>query len=89
MGRVPKEPQGNATITLSMTPVDEKNANLPAISTTVRAKAGDWTRVAAAGEIPAEISGKPVKSVRLIVIVDGFEPDEEVHLDDLTMFKIE
>ena len=89
MVRVPKEPQGNATITVNMTPLDEQGANLPAVSTTVRAKAGDWTRVAAAGEIPAEINGKPVKSVRLIVIVDGFEPDEEVYLDDLTMFKLD
>jgi hypothetical protein len=87
--RVPQEPQAGATITVNMTPLDDQNANLPGISTTVRAKAGDWTRVAAAGEIPAEIGGKPVKSVRLIVIVDGFGPEEEVHLDDLTMFRIE
>ncbi len=89
MVRVPKQPKGGATITVNMTPLDEKNANLSGISTTVRAKAGDWTRVAAAGEIPAEIDGKPVKSVRLIVIVDGFEPDEEVHLDDLIMFQLD
>ena len=89
MVRVPQEPKGNATITLNMTPLDEQNANLPAISTTARAKAGDWTRLAAAGEIPKEIGGKRVKAVRLIVIVDGFEPDEEVHVDDLVMFRIE
>lgn len=89
MVRVPKEPRGNATITLSITPLDEQNANLPAVSTVVRAKAGDWTRVAAAGEIPAAINDKPVKSLRLIVVVDGFGPDEEVHLDDLMMFKID
>ncbi len=89
MVRVPKVPRGNATVTVSMTPLDEQNANLPSISTTVRARAGDWTHVAAAGEIPAEINGKRVKSVRLIVIVDGFAADEEVHLDDLRMFRIE
>lgn len=89
MARVPQEPKGNATITLNMTPLDEQNVNLPAISTTTRAKAGDWTRLAVAGEIPKEIGGKTVKAVRLIVIVDGFEPDEEVHLDDLVVFRIE
>ena len=87
--RVPEETKGNATITVSMTPLDEKGVNLPAISTTVSARACDWRRVAAAGEIPAEINGKPVKVVRLIVIVHGFEPGEEVHLDDLAMFRIE
>ncbi len=55
----------------------------------MRAKAGDWTRVAAAGEIPAEIDGKPVKSLRLIIVVDGFAPDEEIHFDDLTIFRLE
>lgn len=89
MVRVPKAPQGNATVTVSLTPLDEKNANLPAVSTTVRAKAGDWTRVAAAGEIPAEIGGKPVHALRLIVVVDGFAPDEEVHLDDFAIYKLD
>ena len=73
-----------------MTPLDEGGQNLPgALSTTMRATACDWTRLAVAGEIPAEIGGKPARSVRLIVIVDGFEPDEEVHLDDVAMYRIE
>lgn len=87
--RVPKPPKGDATITVNMTPLDEAGANLPAISTTVRATPGDWARVAAAGEIPAEIDGKPVRSVRLIAIVDGFELGEEVYLDDLVMFRLD
>ena len=74
---------------MSLTPLDEKKANLPAVSTTVRAKAGDWTRVAAAGEIPAEINGKHVRALRLIVVVDGFAPDEEVHLDDFAIHKLD
>jgi len=87
--RVPQEPQGNATVSVQMTPLDEKGQNLPAIGTTVRAAACDWTRIAAAGEIPAAIDGKAVQRVRLIVIVDGFEPDEEIHLDDVAMYRIE
>ena len=88
--RVPQAPKGSATITLDMTPLDENGQNLPgAISTTMRAATCDWTRLAVAGEIPAEIGGKPAKRVRLIVIVDGFEPGEEVHLDDVAMYRIE
>lgn len=87
--RVPQAPRGNATITLSITPLDESGANLPDVSTTVRAKPGDWKQIAAAGEIPAEINEKTVKSLRLIVVVDGFESDEEVHLDDMALFKLE
>ena len=89
LARVPKPPEGNATITVTINPLDDKGANLPAISTAVRAQAGGWRRIAAAGDIPSEIRGKPVKSVRVIVVVDGFKPDEEVHLDDLALFKLD
>ena len=87
--RVPKQPAGGATITLSMTPVDENNHNLTAISTTMKAQACDWSRIAAAGELPEVIDGKKVKSVRMIIVIDGFEPGEEVHVDDMGMFKIQ
>jgi hypothetical protein len=87
--RVPQAPKQSATITLEMTPLDEAGQNLPGLSTVMRATACDWTRLATAGDIPAEIGGKPVRSVRLIVIVDSFEPDEEVFVDDVAMFRIE
>jgi hypothetical protein len=87
--RVPQQPKGNATITLSMTPLGPNGENLPEISTTARAAACQWTRLATAGEIPAEIRGKRVTGVRLIAVVDGFEDGEEIHLDDLAMFRID
>jgi len=89
--RVPRSVAGEATISLQMTPLDEQGQNLPApgLTTTVPAVAGDWTRLAVAGEIPATIDNKPVKRVRLIVIVDGFQPDEEVYIDDVAMCRIE
>jgi hypothetical protein len=88
--RVPQAPTAGATITLSVTPLDEKGQNLPnGLSTTIRATACDWTRLAVAGEIPPEIDGKQVTSARLIVIVDGLEPDEEVHVDDVALFRID
>lgn len=87
--RVPQAPQGNATITLSITPLDEQRANLPALSTIIPARSGDWRRVAIAGEIPAMLNNKAVQSLRLIVILDGFGPDEEVHLDDLVLTRLD
>ena len=51
-------------------------------------KEREWFREAA-GEIPAEFKNDPVKNVMLIIVVNGFEPDEEVHIDDVAMFKIE
>jgi hypothetical protein len=87
--RVPQQPAGSATITLSMTPMDENGHNLTAISTTIKAQACDWTRIAAAGELPEVIDGKKVKTVRLIIVIDGLEPGEEIHVDDMAMFKIQ
>lgn len=86
--RVPQAPKGNATVSLQMTPLDDEGKNLPSISTTMRATACDWTRLTVAGAIPAQPGGQPPKRVRLIVIVDGFQPDEEVHIDDVAMFRI-
>ena len=88
--RVPRAPKGKATLTLNLTPLGEKGQNLASgLSTSVRAQAGDWRRLAVAGRVPASIGGEAVKRVRLIVIVDGFEPGEEVHIDDLALYRIE
>jgi uncharacterized protein DUF4838 len=87
--RVPETPTGAATITIEMTPLDDSGANLPAFSHEVRATARQWTPIAVAGQIPAEIGGKPVQRVRLIVIVNGFAAGEEVYLDDLAMVRVE
>ncbi len=88
--RVPKAPKGSATITLNLTPLGEDGKNLSrGPSTSVQATAGDWRRLFVAGKIPTAIAGKAVKSLRLIVIVDGFEPGEEVHIDDVAVFRIE
>ena len=88
--RVPRQPKGDATITLGMTLRNEKGQNLPNSPTTViRAAACDWTPVATAGDVPAKVGKDEVKKVLLIVIVNGFEPDEEVHLDDVAMFRLE
>ncbi|MHC4400637.1 MAG: DUF4838 domain-containing protein [Planctomycetota bacterium] len=86
--RVPQPPKSGATITLSITPLDQNGQNLPSLSSTLEAKAGDWTRMAACGEIPARLAGHEVKRVRLIVVVDGFEPNEEVHIDDVALYRI-
>lgn len=89
MVRVPKPLKGELTLTLSITPLDTQGANLSGPSTTIHARAGDWIRLAAGGAIPAAVDGKPVKSVRLILIVDGLQADEELHVDDLAMFRLD
>ena len=86
--RVSGSPPAEATVSLNMTPLDKAGANLASISTTLPAVAGDWTRIATAGEIPA-VDGSPTTRVRLIVIVDGLGPEDEVHIDDVAMFRVE
>ncbi len=87
--RVPQAPKGSATISLNITLRDEKGTNLTTIGTLTAASARDWTRIAVAGSVPKEVRGKAVKNAMLIVVVDGFAPDEEVHIDDVSMFRIE
>ena len=88
--RVPQTPQGNATITLSVTPIDEKGQNMGSLSTTVRATRCDWTRIAVAGNVPKEVGkADQVRKLRLVVIVDSFQPGDKVYVDDVSLYKIE
>ena len=88
--RVPKPTKGEATVTLNFTLLDANGNNLPGgPSNQVRVPPGEWKQIAIAGAVPADSGGKPVKSARLIVIVNGFEPGEEVHIDDVAMYRID
>jgi hypothetical protein len=51
--------------------------------------AGGWTRIATAGEIPAAVGKQHVKKVPLIVIVDGFGPEDEVRIGDVALCRVE
>ena len=89
--RVPEGGKASARVTLSLTPLDEKGKNLTSLSTTVVVQAGPWRRLAVAGTIPAEIAGKAASKARLIAFIDGQEHQvvEELHIDDLAMYRIE
>jgi hypothetical protein len=87
--RVPKACRGNVTVTLAMAPLDAAGKNLSDVSTLVRAEPCGWTRLVLADRLPAEIRGQKVAKVRLIVFVDGLEPDEEVEFDDLVLYRLE
>jgi len=88
--RVPKPPKGSATITLNLTPLDEDGENLSSgFSTSARAAPGEWRRLFVSGAIPAAVGGRAVRRIRLIVIVDGFEPGEEAHIDDVALYRVD
>ncbi len=87
--RVPKAYRGNVTVTLVMTPLDEKGKNLADLSTCIHAAPCDWTRLVVADQLPAEIRKQKVTRVRLIVFVDGLAPDEEVQFDNLALYRLE
>jgi hypothetical protein len=87
--RVPKPYRGPVTVTLAMTPLDAKGQNLADLSTSVPAAPCAWTRLVIADQLPAEIRQQPVARVRLIVFVDGLEPDEEIQFDNLALYRLE
>ncbi|UCH35748.1 MAG: DUF4838 domain-containing protein [Armatimonadota bacterium] len=76
------------TVELSITPRDAEHRNLPAASTTITPVSGRWQAVATAARIPAELDGKRVAELLAIVIVNGFERDEKVYVDDVALFRL-
>ena len=88
--RVPREPTGNASIKLWIQLLNDSGIllrNSPA--TVIRAKACDWTPVVAAGNLPARVGEDNVKQLRLTVTASGFEPGDEIHIDDIALFRLE
>lgn len=86
---VPAGQGASGSVELAMTLRDDQNVNLPSASTTVAPVAGRWTMVAVAQRVPAEIGGKPVKTVMPMLIPTGYGPDEQVYFDDLQLFRLE
>ncbi|MDP6507257.1 MAG: hypothetical protein QF886_26755, partial [Planctomycetota bacterium] len=85
----PEAPNGNATVELSMTLRNAEGRTLmPSPSVTITPSPGKWLPLAIAGDIPEKIGKEEVKKVLLIIIVNGFEPGEEVYIDDLAMFPL-
>ncbi len=87
----PEGQEHGGTVTVSLMPIDEAGGNLTAgeLSSSLIPVSGRWQTLAVAGDVPAEIGGKAVASVRLIVIVNGFEPGEKVYADDLSLFRVD
>jgi len=87
---VPKDIKKLGTVEVGLTPRDAKNANLPGrICTQIVPVRGRWQPLAAAGTIPAKIGHKEVAKVMLIPIIDGWDPDGKVYLDDLSLMRLE
>lgn len=76
------------TVELSVTPLDEKGSNLPGFSTTVTPTPGKWIPLAVGFDLNGQIEEKKVHALRLIPIVNGFEPDGKVYLDDVALYRV-
>ena len=86
--KVPDGQDSQGTVEIAMTPRDADHNNLPSISTTITPVSGRWQAVATGGEIPEILSGKDVAEMLLVVIVNGFEPDEKVYIDDVSLYRL-
>jgi hypothetical protein len=84
---VPEGKPAKGTVELVLTPRGADDQNLPGLATKVTPVPGQWTLVAAAGEIAAKINDKGVVKALLIPIVDGFD-DGEVYLDDCAVYRL-
>ncbi len=87
---VPEGQQTMGTVAVQATPRDEGGSNLPGgISSQIVPAQGRWQPIAAAGTIPAQIGGKDVASVMFLPLVDGWDPDGKVYIDDLSIVKLD
>lgn len=78
---------GRGTVELCLTPRDDKGANLPGYSTKVIPTAGKWKLLVVGADIPAELAGKPVKSLMLVPIVDSFQAGK-VYYDEVSLYRV-
>jgi hypothetical protein len=85
---VPAEQSTKGSVELAMTMRDDKDVNLPSAATTIVPTPGRWTAVAVVQEVPAEVNGKPVKTVMPILIPTGYGPGDKVYFDDLQLFRL-
>ncbi|MFW6169462.1 MAG: hypothetical protein ACODAD_03155 [Planctomycetota bacterium] len=87
---VPEGQETMGTVAVQATPRDEGESNLPGgISSQLVPARGRWQPIAAVGKIPARIGGKEVASVLFLPIVDGWDPDGKVYIDDLSIVRLD
>lgn len=88
---VPEGQQERGTVTVAITPISPDGLNITAgeLATTSVPAAGRWQPLAIAGEIPAEVGGTAVASVRVIIYVDGWDPSGRVYADDFHLYALD
>ncbi len=87
---IPEGQETMGTVAVMATPRDAAGVNLPGgISSEIVPAQGRWQPIAAAGTIPAEIGGKPVVDVMFLPLVDGWDPDGKIYIDDLSIVKLD
>lgn len=76
------------TTELAVTPRDDQNVNIQSYSTKINPTPGEWKLIVVGADIPAELKGRPVKSLYLIPIVDSFKGGK-VYFDDVSLHRLQ
>lgn len=90
----PPGTRGNGTVQIVAHLFDANNvkladAHMASDTGRVASSQGEWVPLAAFGTIPAQVNGKTVASVQLIVIVNGLTASEPLYLDDVNLFRMD
>ncbi len=87
---VPEDIETIGTVAVMATPRDEAGSNLAGgFSSEIIPTKGRWQPIAAAGEITAQVGGKDVANVMFLPLVDGWDPDGKVYIDDLSIVRLD
>ncbi len=85
---IPEGQDSKGTAELSVTLRNAQGRNLPSPSTTICPPPGQWSIIATSADVPVKVGKDEVKSVMLIVVVNGFKPDEKIYLDDIALYRL-
>ncbi|NOZ19854.1 MAG: DUF4838 domain-containing protein [Planctomycetes bacterium] len=86
--RTPDGQKPSGTATLGIMPVDGEGKNITNYNVTITPVPGKWTAIANSMEIPATIRDRKVAKLRVILIVDGFQPGDKVYIDDMSLLRL-
>lgn len=86
---VPKNSKvGNARLTLSVTENGETNKEIPLPSSNIQLQAGKWASVVIPFILP-DAKNSAAMRVSLVLGVDGFQPDGQIYLDNIGIYRID
>ena len=88
--RVPAAIKGKPTIQIALIPRNAKNQDLPAsFTTTIHPRSKNWRPITVVADVPAKVQDQEVAKARFMILLEEFQPGEQVHIDDAMLYRLD